>query len=124
MLAQWPSGYRHMVTPAMSMTWMQKSVAPTRWRSRISQQAAAILFVARTLSWCHSRKFVTRTASTTQTLPAEMQTTATLKQVLCGTELSIMQEGLPEVIPPEMCYLGWQESLAQLAHLVEPEIPD
>lgn len=57
-------------------------------------------------------------------LPGEMQTTVTLKPVLCGTELEIVQEGLPEVIPVEMCYLGWQESLAQLAHLVEPEIPD
>jgi uncharacterized protein YndB with AHSA1/START domain len=57
-------------------------------------------------------------------LPGEMQTTVTLKQVACGTELSIVQEGLPEAIPVEMCYLGWQECLAQLAHLVEPEIPD
>lgn len=57
-------------------------------------------------------------------LPGEMQTTVTLKKVLCGTEVSIVQEGIPEVIPVEMCYLGWQESLAQLAHLVEPEIPE
>lgn len=57
-------------------------------------------------------------------LPGEMQTTVLLKQVSCGTELSIVQEGLPEVIPLESCYLGWQESLAQLATLVEPEIPD
>ena len=57
-------------------------------------------------------------------LPGEMQTTVTLKQVSCGTDLNIVQEGLPEAIPVEMCYLGWQESLAQLANLVEPEIPD
>lgn len=56
-------------------------------------------------------------------LPGEMQTTVTLKAVLCGTELSVVQEGIPEAIPVEMCYLGWQESLAQLATLVEPEIP-
>lgn len=56
-------------------------------------------------------------------LPGEMQTTVTLKQVSCGTELTVVQEGLPEAIPLEMCYLGWQESLAQLANLVEPEIP-
>jgi len=55
-------------------------------------------------------------------LPGEMQATITLKPVSCGTELTIVQEGLPEVIPPEMCYLGWQESLGQLATLVEPEI--
>jgi len=57
-------------------------------------------------------------------LPGEMLTTVTLRPVLCGTELEIVQEGLPEVIPVEMCHLGWQESLAQLATLVEPEIPD
>jgi uncharacterized protein YndB with AHSA1/START domain len=55
-------------------------------------------------------------------LPGEMQVTITLKKVLVGTELSIVQEGLPDVIPPEACYLGWQESLRNLAKLVEPEI--
>jgi uncharacterized protein YndB with AHSA1/START domain len=57
-------------------------------------------------------------------LPGEMNVTITLKPVLCGTELSIVQEGIPAVIPTEMCYLGWQESLGQLANLVEPSIPD
>jgi uncharacterized protein YndB with AHSA1/START domain len=57
-------------------------------------------------------------------LPGEIQVTVTLKAVSCGTELHIVQEGLPEVIPVEMCYLGWQESLAQLANLVEPDIQD
>lgn len=57
-------------------------------------------------------------------LPGEMQVTVTLRKVSCGTELSILQEGLPEVIPLEACYLGWQESLTLLAHLVEAEIPD
>lgn len=56
-------------------------------------------------------------------LPGEMQTTISIKQVSCGTELSIVQEGIPEVIPPEACYLGWQESLTLLAKLVEAEIP-
>ena len=56
-------------------------------------------------------------------LAGEMQTTASLKAVSCGTELAIVQEGIPSVIPLEMCHLGWQESLAQLAQLVEPEIP-
>ncbi|MFM2059295.1 MAG: hypothetical protein RLY71_3680 [Pseudomonadota bacterium] len=55
-------------------------------------------------------------------LPGELQVTVTLKPVLCGTELNIVQAGIPEAIPLEMCYLGWQESLAQLATLVEPEI--
>jgi hypothetical protein len=53
-----------------------------------------------------------------------MQVTVLLKAVLCGTEVSIVQEGLPEAIPVEMCYLGWQESLEKLAKLVEPVIPD
>ena len=57
-------------------------------------------------------------------LPGELQTTVTLKAVSCGTDLSVVQEGLPEAIPLEMCYLGWQESLAQLATLVEPEVPE
>jgi uncharacterized protein YndB with AHSA1/START domain len=56
-------------------------------------------------------------------LPGELLVSVSLKPVLCGTELSIVQEGIPEAIPLEMCYLGWQESLAQLATLVEPEIP-
>lgn len=57
-------------------------------------------------------------------LAGEMVTTVTLKAVPCGTELQVVQEGIPAVIPVEMCYLGWQESLAQLAGLVEPEIAD
>ncbi len=56
-------------------------------------------------------------------LPGEMTITITPKPVLCGTELSAVQEGIPEAILTEMCYLGWQESLEQLAKLVEPEIP-
>ena len=56
-------------------------------------------------------------------LPGAMRTTVTLKQVSCGTQLDVVQEGVPEAIPVEMCHLGWQESLAQLATLVEPEIP-
>ena len=58
------------------------------------------------------------------TLPGQMLVTVTLKAVLCGTEISIVQEGIPDVIPVEFCYLGWQESLNLLAHVVEPEIPD
>jgi uncharacterized protein YndB with AHSA1/START domain len=57
-------------------------------------------------------------------LPGEMITTVTIKQVSCGSEVTIVQENVPEVIPPEMCYLGWQNSLDQLGNLVEPEIPD
>lgn len=57
-------------------------------------------------------------------LPGEMTTTVWFKEVSCGTEIKIVQEGIPDVIPAEMCYLGWQESLDKLIRLVEPEIPD
>ena len=57
-------------------------------------------------------------------LPGEMQTTVSLKKVSVGTELTVVQEGIPAAIPPEACYLGWQESLILLAKLVEAEIPD
>ena len=57
-------------------------------------------------------------------LPGEILVTLSFQQVLCGTELNILQEGLPVVIPVEFCYIGWQESLSMLAQLVEPEIPD
>jgi len=56
-------------------------------------------------------------------LPGEMQVTVTFRKVLVGTEVNILQEGIPDVIPPEACTLGWQESLTLLAHVVEPEIP-
>ncbi len=55
-------------------------------------------------------------------LPGEMTVTISFKEVLCGTEINIKQEGIPEMIPTEMCYLGWQESLIKLTQLVEPEI--
>ena len=57
-------------------------------------------------------------------MPGQMITTITLKKVICGTELTATQEGIPDMIPVEMCYLGWQESLDKLKRLVEPEIPD
>jgi uncharacterized protein YndB with AHSA1/START domain len=57
-------------------------------------------------------------------LPGEMTTTVWLQKVLVGTEIKVLQEGIPSVIPVEMCYLGWQESLEKLAKLVEPNIPD
>ena len=57
-------------------------------------------------------------------LPGEIQTIVTFKKVSCGTELNIVQDGVPDIIPAEACYVGWQESLNLLAKLVEPEIPD
>jgi len=57
-------------------------------------------------------------------LPGEMVVTVNLRKVVCGTEVEIEQTGVPDVIPAEMCYLGWQESLSQLANVVEPDIPN
>jgi len=57
-------------------------------------------------------------------LPGEMITTVTIKQVSCGSDVTIVQENVPEIIPPEVCYLGWQDSLDQLANLVNPDITD
>lgn len=57
-------------------------------------------------------------------LPGEMNVTVTIKRVSCGVELNIVQEGVPDIVPAEGCYLGWQESLLQLARLVEPDIPN
>ncbi len=66
---------------------------------------------------CHTDKF------DDPNLPGEMRTTVSLKKVFCGTELDVVQEGIPGAIPTEACYLGWQESLTLLAQLVEAEIP-
>lgn len=57
-------------------------------------------------------------------LPGEMMTTVNIRKAIGGTELKILQENIPEVIPADMCYLGWQDSLDKLMRLVEPEIPD
>lgn len=57
-------------------------------------------------------------------MPGEMQITVSFRKVICGTEVQVVQEGIPDMIPPEMCYLGWQQSLNLLAQLVEPDIPD
>ena len=67
---------------------------------------------------CHTDRF------DDANLPGEMRTTVSLTKVSCGTELSVVQEGIPEPIPVEACYLGWQESLLRLAQLVEAEIPE
>jgi len=66
---------------------------------------------------CHTDKF------DDPNLPGEMQTTIVLKKVSCGTEIDIVQEGIPEMIPTEACHLGWQDSLPLLAQLVQPEVP-
>ena len=78
---------------------------------------------ATTSSWCRTSCIRYTDKFDDPNLPGVLEVTVTLEPVLCGTELTVVQDGIPEAIPLEMCYLGWQESLAQLATLVEPEIP-
>ena len=103
---------------------MPGSAAPSRCRSPTSRQATVIHSAASIVELVPYERIRYTDRFDDPNLPGEMQTTVTLKQVSCGTELNIVQEGIPEAIPLEMCYLGWQESLAQLAKLVEPEIPE
>ena len=80
-------------------------------------------FGGRYIEVVENEKLVYTDAFDDPNLPGTMTTTVVLKAVSVGTDLSIVQEGIPEAIPVEMCYLGWQESLVLLAHVVEPEIP-
>ncbi|MEO8485125.1 MAG: SRPBCC family protein [Betaproteobacteria bacterium] len=84
---------------------------------------ASHAFGGRYLELDPGRKIVHTDAFDDPNLPGEMRTTITLKTVFCGTDLDVVQEGIPASIPVEACYLGWQESLALLAQLVEAEIP-
>jgi uncharacterized protein YndB with AHSA1/START domain len=96
---------------------------PTRCRSRTSAPAARIRSAASTVELEPGRKIVHTDKFDDPNLPGEMTTTITLKKIFCGTELDVVQEGIPAQIPVEACYLGWQESLTLLAQLVEPQIP-
>ena len=97
---------------------MPKSAAPTRCRSQTSLRATATRLAENILNSFSTNVF------DDPNLPGEMQTTVSLKEVFCGTEVTVVQEGVPSAIPAEACYLGWQESLILLAKLVEAEIPD
>lgn len=81
-------------------------------------------FGGRYLELTPSERIVSTDTFDDPNLPGEMKMTITFREVSCGTQLHITQEGLPDVIPPEACHLGWQESLGLLAKLVEPDIPD
>ena len=120
-MAKWlpPTG-----SPAKSTTWMRRSAAPTKCPSPTSPPVTGTPSGESTSSWCPNERIRHTDKFDDPNLPGEMQTTISLKQVFCGTELTIVQEGIPAAIPPEACYLGWQESLALLAQLVEAEIPD
>ena len=98
--------------------WTPGSAAVIKCRSRIFPPARAILEIVENERLRYTDKF------DDPNLPGEMETTVEIKPVSVGTELNIVQTGIPEMIPAEACYLGWQESLKLLAMLVEAEIPD
>jgi len=120
----WRDGCRPMALPAKSITWMRRSAVPTRCRSPTSRQDQASRSAGNTASWFPINDCALRTNSNNPHLPGEIQVTVTLNKVSVGTDVNIVQEGLPDVIPVEACYLGWQQSLENLAKLVEPEIPN
>ena len=129
--------YRAFLDPDALVKWM----APNGFTARVHHMDAKVggtykmSFTNFTSQKCHSfggqylelvpnEKIRNTDKFDDPNLPGEMMNTVTLKKVLVGTELTIVQEGLPDVIPAEACMLGWQESLALLAKLVEAEIPD
>ena len=120
----WPNGFRRTGSPARCTTWTPKSAALTKCRSRISRTGNSHSFGGKYLELVPHERIRYTDKFDDPNLPGEMQTTITLKKVSCGTDLNIVQEGVPDVIPAEACYLGWQESLTLLAKLVEAEIPD
>jgi uncharacterized protein YndB with AHSA1/START domain len=99
-----------------SAKWIHMQGASARGESRRQLQDVVHKF--------HDRRIRYTDKFDDPNMPGEIQTTITLKNVSCGTEVSIVQEGVPAAIPAEACYLGWQESLILLAKLVEAEIPD
>jgi uncharacterized protein YndB with AHSA1/START domain len=98
-------------------------VVPSECRFTIFHQATPIFFGGEYLELVPDALIRYTDQFEDLNLPGVLEVTVRLTPVLCGTELSIEQSGIPQAIPLEMCYLGWQESLAQLANLVEPDIP-
>src|SRR5207248_4401614 len=116
------SGCRPAALPAPCITCNRKSAARSKCRSGTSQQGTATRFTANTLSSFRNELVRYTDKFDDPNLAGDIQVTVSLKKVSVGTEINIVQEGLPEIIPLEACYLGWQESLQNLARLVEPEI--
>jgi uncharacterized protein YndB with AHSA1/START domain len=123
-LTQWQNGSRLTATPQRSITWTRKWAALTKCRSRISPPARVHSFGGTYHELKPNERIRYSDKFDDPNMAGEMQTTITLRKVSCGTELNIVQEGVPAIIPAEACYLGWQESLTLLAKLVEAEIPD
>ena len=103
---------------------MHEWAARTRCRSPISRSGKSHSFGGEYLELAQNERIRWTDRFDDPNLPGEMKVTVSLKKVSVGTEVNIVQEGIPDVIPPDACTLGWQESLALLAKLVEAEIPD
>ena len=103
---------------------MRSSAASTGCRSRASATGHSHSFGGKYVELVPNERIVHTDKFDDPNLAGEMQTTVTLKPVWCGTELNVIQEGIPAVIPTEACYLGWQQSLVLLAQLVEAEIQE
>src|SRR5215472_11461758 len=111
-----------MVLRAQCINWTRKSVASLECPSGILPRGNCHSFGGEYIELLPHERLRYTDKFDDPNLPGQIQVTVTLKKVSLGTELNIVQEGLPDAIPPEACYLGWQESLRNLAKLVEPEI--
>ncbi|MFO0866276.1 MAG: SRPBCC domain-containing protein [Gemmataceae bacterium] len=118
----WSNGSRHTGSRPNRIRWMHASAARSRCRSPTSPRSIAIPSAAHS-SNCAERKIRYTDRFDDPNLPGEMTVTVLLKTVSVGVEINITQEGIPDMIPPEACVLGWQESLQLLKLLVEAEIP-
>jgi uncharacterized protein YndB with AHSA1/START domain len=129
--------YRAFVEPGAFERWLppfgftgkvhsMEAVVGGAWRMSFTnfRSGHSHSFGGKYLELVPGKRIVYNAAFDAPGLPGTMTTTVTLTEVSCGTEMQVVQEGIPAVIPPEMCYLGWQESLVALAQLVEPQIPD
>jgi hypothetical protein len=111
MPTRWPNGFRQMDSPARFIRWTPKLAALTKCRLQTSSTDKSHSFGGTYVELTPNERIRYTDKFDDPNLPGEMQATITLKKVSCGTELNIVQEGVPDVIPAEACYLGWQESL-------------
>ena len=128
--------YRAFVEPAAFERWLppfgftgkvhgMEPVVGGKWRMSFTNfgKGQSHSFGGKYLELVPGKRIAYDAAFDDPNLPGTMTTTVVLTAVSCGTDMQVTQDGIPAVIPAEMCYLGWQESLAQLTHLVEPDIP-
>ena len=119
---RWPSGCRPTASPARCTAWTHASAARYRMSFTNFTTGKSHSFGGKYLELVPNERLRYTDRFDDPNLPGEMTTTVTLKQVSVGAEINVVQEGIPDAIPAEACYLGWQESLTLLAKLVEAEI--